>query len=729
MTGLPKPDLDLSKALTGPWTPVRHTLGYRISVSLVAAAMVCLPIIYFAIIALAGYLVFLHLTHNTDWFSVRAGGRGMLFIAIAYLGPAIIGIVVILFMLKPMFAPPARREPGLTLEPFEEQRLYGFVHMICDLIGAPKPRSIEVSTDVNASAALRRGWLSLVLPGDLVLSIGTPLVAGLSVQQFAGILAHEFGHFAQGSGMRAGFLIHSIMKWFARAAYERDAWDEQLAQLAQDGGHWSISLVAALARLCVGLTRLILIGLLWIARVLGAVMSRQMEFDADRYEARLAGSKAYEYNATRIYALARAYGIADSEAAEMYRRSKELPDDFASLVADAAERLDPETLDALAKRATVDNTGLFDTHPSTAARIKAARALEEPGVFHCDLPARLLFTDFHAASVKASYGHYQARLGRDLYQTTFIKAADVLTARTAQRTRESGAERYLGFRPPTWRPLFLSIAALAAPSDPKAAVAWIKAARAKLASMSEDLSGHARDYRLATEQRLAAHQAKFVFGMGFRVLPRDMGLKYLSPRAADEDTHACNAKAAMSAAALDQALELADGRISRCLRLLCVSGVEKRLPDAPARRARVQKLLKALGALKAIDPTVQGLREDMRCLSALQYAFTSKDRIELGRKKLNALADSIRKKLHEINHAASPIQHPCNQPHDITSLAEKLMGPTHGMTNLDEVFGAAYAAIEKFPQEHARILGEIVENAEAIEKAIGVTPSPAPVTA
>ncbi len=33
---------------------------------------------------------------------------------------------------------------------------------------------------------------------DLVLTIGLPLVAGLSAKEFAGILAHEFGHFTQG---------------------------------------------------------------------------------------------------------------------------------------------------------------------------------------------------------------------------------------------------------------------------------------------------------------------------------------------------------------------------------------------------------------------------------------------------------------------------------------------------------------------------------------------------
>ncbi len=54
--------------------------------------------------------------------------------------------------------------------------------------------------DVNASAGLRRGLLSL-FSHDLVLTIGLPLVQGLSLREFTAVLAHEFGHFRQGGGM------------------------------------------------------------------------------------------------------------------------------------------------------------------------------------------------------------------------------------------------------------------------------------------------------------------------------------------------------------------------------------------------------------------------------------------------------------------------------------------------------------------------------------------------
>ena len=77
------------------------------------------------------------------------------------------------------------------------------------------PSRIDVDTEVNASAHLRRGLKSV--PGrDLVLTVGLPLAGGLSLPQLAGVLAHEFGHFAQGTGMAATYMIRTVNAWFAR---------------------------------------------------------------------------------------------------------------------------------------------------------------------------------------------------------------------------------------------------------------------------------------------------------------------------------------------------------------------------------------------------------------------------------------------------------------------------------------------------------------------------------
>src|SRR6185369_1001304 len=137
----------------------------------------------------------------------------------------------------------------------------------------------------------------------LVLTIGLPLVAGLDTRQLAGVLAHEFGHFTQGFGMRLTYIIRTINAWFARVAYERDAWDVWLEQCAAEADDWRVAIVVNLARLAVWFSRLLLKLLLLIGHGIGCFMLRQMEYDADSYEIKLAGSETFESASKRMYVL------------------------------------------------------------------------------------------------------------------------------------------------------------------------------------------------------------------------------------------------------------------------------------------------------------------------------------------------------------------------------------------------------------------------------------------
>ena len=73
-----------------------------------------------------------------------------------------------------------------------------------------------------------------MIGNDLVLTIGLPLAATMSVRELTAVLAHEFGHFSQGVGMRFSYLTVVINRWFARVVYERDAWDERLTEWSRE---------------------------------------------------------------------------------------------------------------------------------------------------------------------------------------------------------------------------------------------------------------------------------------------------------------------------------------------------------------------------------------------------------------------------------------------------------------------------------------------------------------
>ena len=201
----------------GPIERVPTAQGYQLGIVMIAGFMLLLPLLYFGLIALVAAGIGLTL--------MRGAGNPVVFI-LSLLAAALL-LVLLVFMLKPLFARRAGGRRIRSLIPDSDPLLFEFVRRICILVQAPPPARIDIDCDVNASAGFDGGFRGL-LSNDLVLTIGLPLAAGLSLQQVGGVLAHEFGHFSQGAGMRLTFVVRSINHWFLRAVYERDRWDDWL---------------------------------------------------------------------------------------------------------------------------------------------------------------------------------------------------------------------------------------------------------------------------------------------------------------------------------------------------------------------------------------------------------------------------------------------------------------------------------------------------------------------
>jgi hypothetical protein len=207
--------------------PVPVSGGYRFGIVLVSFFMVMLPLVYLALIGAVGWMVWYHAVNHTGMISAASGvgsgrnaGRAVVLAFLAYLAPIVAGVGLVLFMIKPLFSKPATDSGRRTLKPEDEPLLFEFVDRICKAVSSPRPQRIDIDCNINASASFNRGIFSMA-GNDLVLTLGMPLVAGLTMRQFGGVLAHEFGHFAQGAGMRLSYLIRSISYWFTRVVYER----------------------------------------------------------------------------------------------------------------------------------------------------------------------------------------------------------------------------------------------------------------------------------------------------------------------------------------------------------------------------------------------------------------------------------------------------------------------------------------------------------------------------
>jgi Zn-dependent protease with chaperone function len=390
-------------AFQGTIAPSALSWMYRAGLGAVAFAMVLLPAVYVALIALVGWGVYWHATNNTGWLTSGSGKSGVGYV-IAYAGPIVAGVIIVLFMVKPFFAKRGKRPLTISLQRQAEPLLFQFVDRVCALVGAPAPAQIEVNCDVNASAGFRKGLASF-LGNDLVLTIGLPLVAGLNMRQFGGVLAHEFGHFAQGAGMRLTYVIRQVNHWFARVVYERDQWDVWLAQTAKSID-FRVGIVLHAARGAVWLTRKILWALMHVGNAISCFMLRQMEFDADSYECKLAGTDTFADTTARIQTLGIASQHAFGDLSESWRSGR-LPDNFAAFVQHKAASFPPELRGKIQEEFGKRKTGAFDTHPADGDRIKAAQALNAPGVFRLEDPATALFADFADLSKSVTRAFYE----------------------------------------------------------------------------------------------------------------------------------------------------------------------------------------------------------------------------------------------------------------------------------------------------------------------------------
>lgn len=389
---------------------------YRIGILLIAGAIVVLPLVYLSFIALVGYGVYYHAVNDTTLLSMGYGRARVLAVMI-YIAPILAGSIGVFFMLKPLLARPSHQERSRSLTRQSEGLLFTFVDRICEEVGAPQPKRIDVDCNINASAGFRRGMLSM-LGNDLVLTIGLPLAAGLSLQEFGGVLAHEFGHFSQGLGMRLSYIVRAIIHWFVRVVYQRDQWDDFLSQMVSELD-LRVGWLFLVAQLFVAVGR----GLLWILLHIGlaisGIMLRQMEFDADSYEARFAGSKTFGTTARKLHLLNAAFALAQTQMSKSLD-SRILVDDLPGLIRYHARVMAPELGPKIEKTINESTTGLFDSHPCDRARIAAAEKLEMNGIFHSTRPASDLFTDFAAQAGATTWDLYLGIFGPKVPRTALV---------------------------------------------------------------------------------------------------------------------------------------------------------------------------------------------------------------------------------------------------------------------------------------------------------------------
>lgn len=716
----PSPKIDLQQLLAPlatPIQPVESNPLYGVSAVLVAAAIMLLPLAYLLLVGavLAASLIWL-----------AAGVTSGVGFFVFHLLPSLFGLLFVFFLIKPFLAPPEWSSVKFSLDREREPRLFAFVEQVAKAVGAPPPVRIDVASDANASASFRQGMGSFFAGDDLVLTIGLPLAAAMNVRELTGVLAHEFGHFTQKSGMRLQFLIRYINYWFERVVAERDAWDARL-------DYWidvlpgRLAAIPWLLKLCVFLSRLVLSLLLKAAAFLSSHFSRQMEFDADRHQLRLCGTDSFIQCEYELRFLGAAQSFAFQDIQQSWTEGR-LSDDWPALVVANIDwfRRKPEAVDFIRKDVQEAKTAWWDTHPASAERIAMAQREAAGGQFHVQAPARLLFNDFGGLCKAVSLDFYRELIEEEITASNLVPAAQLYQEQVATIEARETLLRFFQGKVLGRHEIFLPDNTEQPVPEFAAGLRGVRSYREQMLLGLERLSTAVQRFSDADDRVRQLSIAVILQDCGFRFDPKAFELPS-SKRAVilHHKEQAANERK-RELQRLEEHLQDGRNRMVLALRLLHNPEMAARIDDIESLRQRTANFLAIMKSLEAIWPQVLRLREAYNMLGALlgicEEGDGGKEVIQQIERISNVCYDSLQFILNAMNAVSYPFSHAKGN----ISIAAFLLKESPDKTNPIEVLLASEQAVEQLVELYYRLFSQMAVAAETVESTIGLDPLPTP---
>jgi hypothetical protein len=520
--------------------------------------------------------------------------------------------------------------------------------------------------------------------------------------------------------MRLTYIIRSINFWFVRVVYQRDAWDEWL-ESAADGIDIRIGWVIYIARACVWLTRKILWALMYLGHAVAGFMLRQMEFDADSYEARVAGSDAFESTARRLHLLGLAWHNAQSDLASFHREGR-LVDDLPKLMLANLKQLPKEAHDFVGKIIAESKTGVFDDHPSDQQRILAAHALAAPGVFHTDLPAQMLFGNFDALAKGVTWDYYCSIFGK-LVDPKSLHSTDQLIARTeGDQAASKARDRFFAGTFSFLRPLRLPILQV---EKTQQAAAWLTELNETRGAMeSQAIIG--RELLAALDksdtQLVQSRQARSVLAAGVALQANRFEAAYRSVADASRLRDAAQTELSRLGNRLESFEEAAGRRLRANLMLLSQPGISGRMQGGDEMHQECGRLWPVVSQISSVHGSILELRNSNATLAALLGHFQGNERNESLAREILDFAARVRTQVADLKSIFERVDYPFDHAAGQISVSQFLIKVVPPAEEIGAIHEAADETVNKLLEMYGRAVSRLCVIAEAVETDQGLSP-------
>lgn len=433
-----KPVLDIKEiglAFRGQLSDLPQPKKLSIETFIVAMLVLCLPVLYIAIVGGVAYATLLYAISEFEYtfYSMSLPQ------ASTYIGSVFLGLTAVLFLMKPIFARPIEGARTMTLDPRREPYITEFVRQIAQSVGAPEPASIQVDCDVRVATGFHSSIVSMI-QNKLVLRIGMPIVTGCNLRQLAALITHGLVHFDRGTRMRIHYLVRDINAWFDRAATRRDAIDITLDDWALHST--TMRVLNTVSRGGSSLVRHLLTLFRLTGRFISGNVLRETEAMADQYAALISGTETYTDTITRFKELQFAYERATKQISSLHQKHQ-LVDDFPRFVIHIFNNLTPDERQSIQINTAQQRPTPFDTDLTVRERIVHVQAHPVSGILSWDKPAAVLLRDFDTLNKHVSLRFYQSTLGFSVEPRTLLPLSRVVTQLEETEDEAQARNRYL----------------------------------------------------------------------------------------------------------------------------------------------------------------------------------------------------------------------------------------------------------------------------------------------
>lgn len=249
------------------------------------------------------YLIVLILALGLTALCIYAGimiiaVRPMIITVLLGIGVASLGVLILIFLIKFIFAShKTDRSHLIEITAEEEPALFRMIDDIVKEVKTSFPKKVYLSSDVNAAVFYDSSFWSMFFPIRKNLQIGVGLVNTVNQSELKAILSHEFGHFSQRT-MKVGSYVYNVNQVMYNMLYENDSYGKLIQGWANVSGYISIFVILATK---------IISGIQWLLRWLYDFvnkaymgLSREMEFHADEIAAHITGYEPLKSSLLRL---------------------------------------------------------------------------------------------------------------------------------------------------------------------------------------------------------------------------------------------------------------------------------------------------------------------------------------------------------------------------------------------------------------------------------------------